>query len=505
MIMSYFSHLSKSGPERQAGPTEEIDPMAKPSRKPARSAGNGAQRGATDVAYPELFQPIEIGNCQIDNRIVMAPMNVLMSSGNTGLVNDQILAYYAARARGGTGLIITECVLGTRLASRFPYTSNLHLFNPTHLAGLEELTETVHAFGSKVFIQLSIGFGRQGHNPDHESPPAPSAIPYETNPEWLPKTVLKNAAKEFSWFLHPETPFASRSDMPREMTREEIQSEIAEYGNSCRLAVVAGFDGIEIHAPHGYLEHQFLSPRSNKRTDEYGGSLENRMRFLLECYDSARAAVGDAIPIGVRLSGAEHMPEGIQHDELKIVVKTLGERGIDYVHLSDGSYEALKYFFPEKDGTMLDPAESFKSVLPDGVPVVCVSIHDPAKSAAAIGAGRIDMVSLGRQMLADPDYANKVKAGEKYDKCARCNECLLRTARGLTVRCSTNPNLGRERFMPEYHRPPRARKKQRVLRSLPEIPVPGMENLRELAEAARKQGAVPEVAEAFRKAREAAS
>jgi len=479
--------------------------MAKPSRESAAGARKSAKQDAPEVHHPELFQPIKIGNCQIANRIVMAPMNVLMSSGNNGLVTDQNLAYYAARARGGTGLLISECVLGTRLASRFPYTTNLHLFNTTHLAGLEELSETVHAFGSKIFIQLSIGFGRQGHNPDHESPPAPSAIPYQTDPEWLPKTVLKNATKEFSWFLHPETPFASRADMPREMSREEIHSEIEEYGRSCRLAVVAGFDGLEIHAPHGYLEHQFLSPRSNKRTDEYGGSLENRMRFLLECYESARAAIGDAIPIGVRLSGDEHMPEGIHHDELKIVVKTLGERGIDYVHLSDGSYEALKYFFPEKDGTMLEPAESYKSVLPKGVPVVCASIHDPAKSAAAIGAGRIDMVSLGRQMLADPDYANKVRAGEKYDKCARCNECLLRTARGLTVRCSTNPNLGRERFMPEYHRPARARKKQRVLKSLPEIPVPGMENLRELAEAARKSGALPEVTEAFRKAGAAGS
>ena len=441
-----------------------------------------AKQDAPEVHHPELFQPIKIGKCEIANRIVMAPMNVLMSSGNNGLVTDQNLAYYAARARGGTGLLISECVLGTRLASRFPYTTNLHLFNTTHLAGLEELSETVHAFGSKIFIQLSIGFGRQGHNPDHESPPAPSAIPYQTDPEWLPKTVLKNAAKEFSWFLHPETPFASRADMPREMSREEIHSEIEEYGNSCRLAVVAGFDGLEIHAPHGYLEHQFLSPRSNKRTDEYGGSLENRMRFLLECYESARSAIGNAIPIGVRLSGDEHMPEGIHHEELRIVVKRLGEMGIDYVHLSDGSYEALKHFFPEKDGTMLEPAESFKSVLSKHVPVICPSIHNPTASAAAIREGRINLVSLGRQMLADPDYANKVRAGEKYDKCSRCCDCLLRTARGLTVRCSTNPNLGRERFMSEYHRPARARKKQRVLKPLPEIPVPDLENLRELAE-----------------------
>jgi hypothetical protein len=157
---------------------------------------------------------------------------------------------------------------------------------------------------------------------------------------------------------------------------------------------------------------------------------------------------------------------------MKIVVKTLGERGIDYVHMSNGSYEALKHFFPEKDGTMIEPAEGFKSMLPDRVPVICASIHDPAVSAAGIREGRFDLVSLGRQMLADPDYANKVRAGQKYEKCSRCCECLLRTSRGLTVRCQTNPNLGRERFMSEYNRPARSRKKKRVLNRLPEIPLP---------------------------------
>jgi 2,4-dienoyl-CoA reductase-like NADH-dependent reductase (Old Yellow Enzyme family) len=259
------------------------------------------------------------------------------------------------------------------------------------------------------------------------------------------------------------------------MTREEIRSEIKEYGHSCMLAVAAGFDGLEIHAPHGYLEHQFLSPRTNKRTDEYGGSLENRMRFVLECYESARAAIGKAIPIGIRLSGDEHMPDGIHHDELKVVVKRLGEMGIDYVHMSDGSYEATKHFLPEKDGTMLAPAESFKSVLPSHVPVICVSIHNPKGSAAAIREGRIDMVSLGRQMLADPDYANKVRAGEAYDKCSRCNECLVRTASGLAVRCTTNPELGREKYDPRNARPARARKKARVLPNLPAIPNPVIE------------------------------
>jgi 2,4-dienoyl-CoA reductase-like NADH-dependent reductase (Old Yellow Enzyme family) len=428
-------------------------------------------QGDGAAAVHELFEPIRIGNCEVKNRIVMAPMNVVFSTGNTGFVNEQILAYYAARARGGTGLIITEAVLGTRLASRFPYTSNLHLFDNRHLAGLEELTETIHAFGSKVFVQLSIGFGRQGHAADHEPPPAPSAVPYEVDPELFPDPIHTYVSKHLTWLLNPETPFASRPDLPREMTREEIKSQVHEYARSCMLAVVAGFDGIEIHAPHGYLEHQFLSPRSNKRTDAYGGSLENRMRFLVECYQAVRKAIGTAVPVGVRLSGDEHMPDGIHHDELKVVVKTLGEMGIDFVHLSNGSYEALKHFFPQKDGTMLEPAQGFKSVLPAHVPVVCPSIHDPRVSAQAIRDGHIDMVSLGRQMLADPEYANKVRAGQRYDKCTRCCDCLLRTAVGLSVRCSINPQLGREKYDPANVRPVRATKKAQVMRHLPEIPL----------------------------------
>ena len=140
------------------------------------------------------------------------------------------------------------------------------------------------------------------------------------------------------------------AQIPREMTREENTSEIDEFGHSCVLAVMAGFDGIELHAPHGYLEHQFLSPRTNRRTDEYGGSLENRMRFVIEIYDKVREMIGSAVAVGIRLSGDEHMPDGINHEEMKEVVRVLGERGIDYVHLSSGSYEATKYFFPEQDG-----------------------------------------------------------------------------------------------------------------------------------------------------------
>lgn len=436
--------------------------MAEHTTAQARGGDNGS-------AFPELFEPIHIGDCEIKNRIVMAPMNTVMSLNNQGYVNEQILAYYAARAKGGTGLIITECVLGTRLASQFPYTSNLHLFDATHVPGLEELVETIHTFGAQVFIQLSIGFGRQGHNKDHLSPPAPSAIPYQTDPTLMPKGLV-DYVTENPQVLDPRIPSMAHADLPREMTCEEIKSEIAEFAHSCLLAVLAGFDGIELHAPHGYLEHQFLSPRSNKRTDEYGGSLQNRMRMVVELYEAVRASIGRSIPVGIRLSGDEHMPDGIHHDELKQVVRRLGDMGIDYVHMSDGSYEALKYFFPDEENFhLVEEAESFKAQLPEHVPVISVSLHDPKHSSRAIREGRIDMVSLGRQLLADPEYANKVASGRKYAKCARCNECLMRTAVGLPVRCKINRDLGREKYMPEYWRPTRSPRVKSVLPVAPNL------------------------------------
>ncbi len=436
-------------------------------------------KDTTQTKSPELFEPIRIGTCEIKNRIVMAPMNTLFSMNNLGYVNEQIMAYYAARAKYGTGLIISECVMGTRLSSQFPYTTNLHLFNTTHIPGLEEMVETVHAFGSKMFIQLSIGFGRQGHSPDHLQPPAPSAIAYKHDANFyklIPKGFVEKLDKHWS-YLDSRFPTMVQSDTPREMSREEIQSEIKEFANSCVLAMLAGFDGIELHAPHGYLEHQFLSPRANKRTDEYGGSLENRMRFVTEIYEAVRAKVGKKFPVGIRLSGDEHMPGGISHEELKVVVRRMGELGIDYVHLSDGSYEALKWMFPDEENLhLLEEAQGFKSVLPNHVPVISVSVHDPANAAEAIRSGKADMISMGRQLLADPTWPQKVAQGKKFKKCLRCNDCLFRTSMCLPVRCRINPDLGREKYIQEYWRPSWQRGKDTV--SVPDLGVDRMTTVR---------------------------
>jgi len=405
-------------------------------------------KGSSKKGFENLLSPMEIKGVQIRNRIALAPMNTLMSMDNRGYVNEQVLAYYAARAKGGCGLIVTECILGTRLATRFPFTSNLHCYDPSFLPGLAELAETVHAFGSAVFAQMSIGFGRQGHSHTGERPPAPSVIPMTIAPENLPQANLDTMLK------FPQTFELASGSLPYEMSVEEIRREQDEFANSCRYIVVAQFDGIELHAPHGYLEHQFLSPISNRRTDLYGGSLENRMRFLVETYVKTRESVGGDFILGFRLSADEHLPGGFTHEEALETASTLTAMGADYVHLSDGSYEALKYFFPEEDGTMLEEAANFKKKV--GVPVICPSIHDPVMAEEAIARGKCDVVSLGRQMFADPEWGNKVANGraEEITRCLRCNECLMRTSLGLPVRCIRNPNTGREKYMAEYQRPP---------------------------------------------------
>ena len=406
------------------------------------------KKAAKKGEFKNLLSPIEIKGVEIRNRIVMAPMNTVMSLDNRGYVNEQILAYYAARAKGGCGLIITECVLGTKLAAKFPFTSNLHCYEVSFAPGLLELSETIHAFGARTFIQMSIGFGRQGHAHDGSRPPAPSAIPYQVPFELL-ATGFPEVLMKFP-ILAP----MSMGSIPYEMTIDEIHAEQDEFANSCIFAMIAQYDGIELHAPHGYLEHQFLSPRTNKRTDMYGGSLDNRMRFLVEVYLKVREAVGPDYIVGMRLSADEHMPDGFTHEEALYAARIMTQLGVDYVHLSDGSYEALKYFFPAKDGTMLDEAANFKQAVP--VPVIVPSIHDPKNAEKAIASGKCDMVSFGRQMLADPEYGNKVAGGKPQDikRCKRCNECLMRAEIGMPVRCIVNKNLGREKYMPEYWRPP---------------------------------------------------
>jgi len=396
------------------------------------------------MKFEAMFQSIKIGEVEIKNRLVAGPMNTLFAQSTGGYVNDQVLAYYAARAKGGHGLIITEAAMATKQAARFPAWSNLLCYDQSHLPGLNELAETCHDFGARVFLQLSPGFGRQGVSPVGEPSPAPSdGTPFEITADNMPKAFRSLFTKVMPTIPGPPT---------RGMTIEEIQSGQEEFATSAELAVRADFDGIEIHGPHGYLGQQFLSPRTNKRTDQYGGSLENRMRFIVELLEKTKAKVPPDFPVGIRLSADEHMPDGVTLDEMKVVAKRLEDLGIAYIHLSSGSYEAFKWLFPGEDGIMIEEAKAFKETV--SIPVIATSIHKPSLVEQVIKEGKADMVSLARAHFADPEWPNKSKSGavDDIEPCRRDFYCVCRFLMGLPVRCNHNPNLGRERYMSEYWR-----------------------------------------------------
>ena len=399
------------------------------------------------MQFTELFKPIKIGNLEIKNRIGGACTTTGGADIN-GYITENALAIYAARSAGGAGFICIECTFASDFGAETTSFGNPRIGNRSYWAGLSELAETINAFGAKAFIQITPGFGRQGSSKlSGKTPPAPSPIPCEVCHDFdmrvMPYGWESRAAQQ-----------RGHVKAPRELSLEEIEWMEKQYPDAVNAARICGYDAVEIHSPHGYLIHQFLSPRSNQRTDKYGGSLENRMRFLRNLLVNSRRRVGPDYPIGIRLSGDEHMPNGLHEEEAVMVAKAMENEGIDWLHVSDGSYEAREYFFPQDPDCMISHAASFKGALK--VPVLVPSVHDPYLAEQIIKEGKTDMVTLGRQLITDPDWPIKVQEGriEDITMCVKCNVCLGRFNRGLQIRCPLNPNAGRERYMPRYQRPP---------------------------------------------------
>lgn len=402
--------------------------------------------------FDHLLSPIKIGPVELKNRIALAPMNETLSDGD-GRASEQMISYFAARAKGGTGLITTGAIMGTRLSSKFVWGRNLHCFNPGHVHGLALLTDRIHYFGGKIAAQMSIGFGRQGHSYDHHelAPAATGGLPYEMSIDGQPNGVqqgLRMSERARSFLM---------GQMTREMSIDEIHSEQKEFAGSCQLAASAGFDVIEIHAPHGYLEHQFLSPISNKRSDIYGGEWRNRKRFLNEVMEQIRYAC-PGVAVGVRISAEEHFEGGLTREEMIDLALDLEARGADYISLSDGGgYEEARFLVGSAaDAAHIpDCSEEFKKALK--IPVIVASQHDPVKADADIAAGKFDISALGRQLFVEPEYANKLMSGrvEEIKRCTRCNICLQRCLAGTTPGCPHNPWLSREYASPEFMIGPR--------------------------------------------------
>jgi len=432
-----------------------------------------------------LFEPIQIGNVELKNRIAMSPMN-MGYTGPDGYASEQSNAWYAARARGGFGLIITECVV----ANPYPWRGSDSL-NPLMVDSqkkyrqLSQMADVIHSFkGTKVFIQVSPGWGRQGH-PDLEHPQiasgAPSAIHMEMDLRNLNKGWIKQVKRlvgavdgisdmdklrEMSneeyeaikpmvfAFIKKQSPdlFPLMSGhTPRELTINEIEKLEDFMVDAVCACYALGYDGVELHTPHGYLLHQFLSPRSNHRTDLYGGSTENRARVVTNIIERVRVKIGKDKAFGCRISGDELMPNGLTHEEACRIVKLCTDAGANFFNVSQGSYENPGAgFAPDGEDDFTRWAPGFKAAS-GGLPVITPNFMNPKTAAAAIAGGKTDIISLGRQSIADPYWPAKVKAGREHDivKCARCQQCYMNLFEPRWIRCAVNPTAGFEKYYPQ--------------------------------------------------------
>jgi len=403
------------------------------------------------MQYENLFKPIKLGPLTVKNRIAMAPMN--QQGDRDAHVTLQYTAFFNARALGGFGLLGTGSILTNKEATKeYPFVPYLYpgSFNMGYWS---DFTESVHSQGTDtiLFGQLSPGFGRQTGRPGAKSP---SGVPFTREDIYW---GLSHSKQTMAWTKYWRNDWTNHLlGVPRAMTVDEIHADQRSYVRSAELATLAGFDGIEIHGPHGYGLAQFLSLRSNKRTDEYGGSVRNRARYITELLAMLKKNFGDAVPVGVRMSGREYQPGGTTAEEVREMAKMFQEEGACYISLSNGSgYDDMEHFIHgQPDNPELLEAQGKK--LKDGVsiPVITTGFRTPEVAEKAIADGETDMVAMGRQAMADPDWPNKVKEGREKDivYCTRCSYCISMGIWGGTVamRCTVNPNYGKEQFMPEY-------------------------------------------------------
>lgn len=371
--------------------------------------------------FPTLFSPFKIRDVTLSNRMVMAPMSTELG-GKNGEVTPAMIAFYTERAKGGFGLIIVEytCVdVSTGRAHDYQLTLEDRGNLPGHVA----LAKSVHDAGAKIFMQLqhSGQYAVAKLLPDN-MPVGPCDVFHPRKPEW---------------------------QLCRAATDAEIRSWIEKFANTAALAIEAGYDGVEMHAAHGYLLLQFLSPRANQRTDEWGGLEENRLAFPLAVIRAIRVAIGNA-PFIFRISVDEFRAGGLTIKDMERIAPLMVEAGVDALHCSAGwgtgrGMEKILEPMNEPEGWRIPYAERIKRAT--GVPVIAVGqIRWPQMAEDALVSGKADLIALGRPSLADPEWPNKARDGRMDDirPCTSCNYCLGVHGDRHFVSCAENPRTGTE-------------------------------------------------------------
>jgi NAD(H)-dependent 7beta-hydroxy-3-oxo-delta4-cholenoic acid oxidoreductase len=370
-----------------------------------------------------LFTPISIGPMEVKNRIVLPPMTVGYGVPE-GTVSDKHRDYYEARAEGGAGLIITEAA-AIHVDRKYGFCP-LGFYDDAQIESWNELAEATHRHGAKLAVQLM--------------DPGPESIMMLTGIQPVgPSPVIGRGLYR---------------DVPRELSIGEIEAIIDDFVEATRRAKEAGLDAVQIHAAHGYaLVGSFLSPFFNKRTDRYGGSLEGRLRILVEIIEAIRSRVSKDFPIIVRMSGDERRTGGRTLQETQFIARILVEAGVDALEVSGGTIPTVFWAVVAPSGTPLalnaDFSQAIKEVV--DIPVISVGrINTPRIAEFILETGRADMVSMGRALHADPELPNKAAAGALDDitPCLGCNcGCIGSVVQGLHATCIINPAAGREKEM----------------------------------------------------------
>jgi len=367
------------------------------------------------TSFKALFSPFRIGNLELKNRIVMPPMATHFA-GEDGTINDRHIAYYVKRAQGGAGYITTEHTGISRQGRAFPQMALID--SDEKIPPFKKLVDAIHREGSKLVIQINHA-GRNTSSSTTGSPlVAPSAIPCPV-----------------------------RKEMPRELSQEEIGRIVIAFQQAARRVQEAGADGVEIHMAHGYLINQFLSPFSNKREDEYGGTPDRRMKMAIEVLRAVRNQVGAHFPVICRLSADEYVEGGLRLEESKEIAKVLERNSADALHVSacvpvSGYLNHPPYYAEE--GIFVPLATGIKSVV--SIPVVTVGrIRTPELANRILEENKADFVSMGRALIADPELPIKALQGRTHEilSCISCNRCILSIRKGA-LQCAVNPEAGRE-------------------------------------------------------------
>jgi len=373
------------------------------------------------ISYNKILESGFIGNMELRNRVIMEPM-VTNYAGMNGEVIERMVEYYRARAKGGCGMVVVESTeTDTEVDESRVLPGCLILNSQDHVRGMATLTEAIHSFDCKAAIQLSLGGGRQcKYIPKGKKPKSSSSEPCGLTPDIVPEAL----------------------------TIKEIQLLVEQHSRAAHYSKMSGFDCIEFHAGHGYLLAQFLSPFMNKRNDDYGGNFKKRMRIMLEMIEGVQGSVGKDFPLIIRFSVDECVNGGRTVDESMEIAKILEAMGVHAIDVTSGCYESAFMCIPtmhQPKALFLKLAKAIRSVV--NIPLILPGrLGDPEVAEKVLNEGIVDFIGLGRPLIADPEWVNKVKSGRSSEirRCVSCNCCFDQIVNDKYLHCALNAQAGRE-------------------------------------------------------------